>query len=351
MRNSGTVGGNVNIPYKKVEYTGLDTDTASVVINNVDNTIAVNVNEDAIQTKLTPGENITIVDGVISSTGGISEEELQQVKTELEDEIDTKATPEDIQVAIADKVTEKDLETALETKQDKLPNLFLQFSDYYNSKYPSNNIVLDIDGKYNGDWEGKSIEDKDNFLNAFHSLIDSSYSGLICGIFMSYLPGKDHLVDVYSHDSNTLNIQIIDDTLFPTIGIFYNEKEDKFEYDLSRWIGASAEERLIVLDSANNYMVDEDNVILPPYISPETYNDRLNDIVNLMSEWNYNRTYPSVTLKIINSNTPDYSSAADKVYTAQLCMTYDENNNIYKAVLSTCDGNYEITYSNEEEAG
>lgn len=44
MRNNGTVGGNVNIPYKdSASYRGLETDTARVTVDNTAKTIAVDV--------------------------------------------------------------------------------------------------------------------------------------------------------------------------------------------------------------------------------------------------------------------------------------------------------------------
>ena len=85
-----SIGGNVNIPTKSISYTGLETDTAEVVVNNDDKTIAVNVNVEEVtknsatkeelaqglstkQDVLVSGENIkTINDESILGSGNIT---------------------------------------------------------------------------------------------------------------------------------------------------------------------------------------------------------------------------------------------------------------------------------------
>lgn len=131
MRNSGTVGGNTNLPYKVVDYAGGQTDTATVNVDRENKVISVDVNEEAIQTKLTAGENITIIDGVISSAGNVTEEQLEQVKTALEDQINTKAT-------------QADIDEIWDTLDTKLVEYYLRF--YWDSD--NNKIALSSSVEY-----------------------------------------------------------------------------------------------------------------------------------------------------------------------------------------------------------
>ena len=48
MMNNGTIGGKVNLPYKTISYTGLETDTAKVTVDNGARTIAVDTKHVAV---------------------------------------------------------------------------------------------------------------------------------------------------------------------------------------------------------------------------------------------------------------------------------------------------------------
>lgn len=66
VKNTGTIGGSVNMPYKKLEYTGAETETAKVTVDNGTRTIAVDGKYEA-------GDNVTIIGNIISASGSGSE--------------------------------------------------------------------------------------------------------------------------------------------------------------------------------------------------------------------------------------------------------------------------------------
>lgn len=104
--------------------------------------------------------------------GDVTEEELQNVVSTLEGVISTKATQEDINVAVADKVTEEELNTALAGKQDTLTpgeNIIIENgvisakvpNDVYNLNFYLKNgqVVIDVE-----DWMSDEEEVNKNAI-------------------------------------------------------------------------------------------------------------------------------------------------------------------------------------------
>lgn len=87
----------------------------------LDGIVDRNGNPVDIQTLLVAGENITIENGVISATGNVTQEQLEQaISSATENLINEEQLESAITEAVSDKVTEEDLEDALTNKQDIL---------------------------------------------------------------------------------------------------------------------------------------------------------------------------------------------------------------------------------------
>lgn len=202
--------------------------------------------------------------------GDVTEEELQTVISTLEGAISTKATQEDINIAIADKVTEvhlqevkTDLEGQIGTKAsqedidelwDELDNKLLEYNLRFYWDSDNNKIVLDSSSVE--DW----MESPESFKDR---LMLISVNGSISAICRVNKHISSNLIEIY-----------IDCEDFGTIYMYCNIKDGDWNINLDRYFPPiyDGSEFAPYLEISNGEVVD-DNVIKPHWIT--SFNDRV----------------------------------------------------------------------------
>ena len=238
--------------------------------------------------------------------------------------------------------------TKVVTVDDKEFNISFNFSDY-DVENPID-ISYFLSGNYHDNITPGS-EDWENLLNYIRKQSSDGYIVVTGNISMSCYPGKAHLLELEVL-KNSLIVTALDDIAYPNFTIKYiPDKSGRTEYSLLGWFGASAEERLIILEPGPNddYDVYNDNVILPPWLDSSLYGNRLDTLSDICYDNAYNRTYINVTLKLYD---PDKNFGYDnfsKVYQGQLYVGYNDDTKEYEAHITTCDGDYVIKYENVED--
>lgn len=134
----GEIYGKTNIPTKLILYTGLETDTADVVVDNKEKTIAVNVKVgETVQEQLVSGENIKTINGEnILGSGNI------EVVTDLSDYSTTEETQEMINNSTEAVYTELSADIEFESSRATEAERLLNQKDvqYFNKFVSGENI-------------------------------------------------------------------------------------------------------------------------------------------------------------------------------------------------------------------
>ena len=334
MRNNGTVGGNVNIPYKEsASYRGLETDTAKVTVDNTEKTIAVDVTDGVTEEQLSE-----IVATLANKT------DLQNAINNLSDEVNAKLDNKQAILIPGDNITISD-DNVISAKTKSLPNLEIQFANSYEESPKYSPVSIDTNDF------GTLIPGTDSWFDFIDEILetcDGMYT-TTCYIYMDGFPSVGTLCSV--EVSNIKGQSFIRVTSVDPMGssfiIRYDEKNGK-SYDFSNWIGASANTRLIIFNEDTNE-ITLDTVLVPPYVSTadRDIEYRLNNLLTYFGDMIYDKVYPEITFKVVSDNWDSYVSPGEKVYKAQLGLEYNDNNNTYIVRISTSDGVYELTFGQE----
>ena len=245
--------------------------------------------------------------------GDVTEEELQTVVSTLEGVISTKATQEDINVAVADKVTEEhlqevktDLEDQMDTKADDLwyalDNKLLEYNLRFYWDSDKSKIILDSSVE---DW----MESPESFEDRLMLISVNGSIPVICKVNKHI---SSNLIEIY------LNFED-----FGTIYMYCNIKDGYWNINLDKYFSPIYDdgEFASYLEISNGEVVD-DNVIKPHWIT--SFNDRV-DVLSYAPA--------KAWVGIDNDWRPGtiYNKLSEDKYTIIIC-------------IQTSKGEYKLTY-------
>lgn len=352
MRNNGTVGGNVNIPYKdSASYRGLETDTARVTVDNTAKTIAVDVTDGVTEEQLS--EIVATLASKSDLEGLASETDLQNAIDDLSDDINAELDNKQAILIPGDGITidENNVISATGGSAKRLPNLEIQFANYYEESPKFNPVEIHTETNYLNPGSHAWFDFINEILETYGGECDSN-----CFVYMNNFPGKSILCRIEVGDINGqsfIRVASIADPMGSYFTIRYDDTNGR-SYDFNNWIGVDADTRLIIFNEDTNE-ITLNTVLIPPYVSTadRDIEYRLNNLLTYFRDMIYDKVYPEITFKVVSDNWNSYVSPGEKVYKAQLGLEYNRDNNTYIARISTSDGVYELTFGQEllEEAG